>query len=151
MRPSYWRMSQICSHSVSVTQAWKSPSPLYLCRGRRRTGQIALCTHSTPQLKRKPLSPPPDLPPFVDPGAKDLPFTTWDNVAVLVDKPGKWTSNDVCSKLKFAVGRKWKKGTKSKPHKVGHAGTLDPMATGEAQVNIGCRHGCACSFTSWTA
>jgi len=38
----------------------------------------------------------------------------------LIDKPRQWTSFDVVSKIRNAVGVK----------KVGHAGTLDPMATG---------------------
>lgn len=38
----------------------------------------------------------------------------------LIDKPFKWTSFDVVNKIRNAVGVK----------KVGHAGTLDPMATG---------------------
>ncbi|EIE20650.1 putative tRNA pseudouridine synthase [Coccomyxa subellipsoidea C-169] len=44
----------------------------------------------------------------------------WANAAVLVDKPQDWTSFDVCGKLRGAL----------KVKKVGHAGTLDPMATG---------------------
>jgi tRNA pseudouridine55 synthase len=39
---------------------------------------------------------------------------------ILLDKPLNWTSFDVVSKVRNAVGVK----------KVGHAGTLDPMATG---------------------
>lgn len=39
---------------------------------------------------------------------------------ILLDKPMNWTSFDVVSKIRNAVGVK----------KVGHAGTLDPMATG---------------------
>jgi len=39
---------------------------------------------------------------------------------ILFDKPLNWTSFDVVSKIRNAVGVK----------KVGHAGTLDPMATG---------------------
>lgn len=39
---------------------------------------------------------------------------------MLLDKPLKWTSFDVVNKIRIAVGVK----------KVGHAGTLDPMATG---------------------
>jgi tRNA pseudouridine55 synthase len=39
---------------------------------------------------------------------------------ILLDKPLNWTSFDVVSKIRNAVGVK----------KVGHAGTLDPMATG---------------------
>jgi tRNA pseudouridine55 synthase len=39
---------------------------------------------------------------------------------ILIDKPLKWTSFDVTKKLKFA----------GKFKKIGHAGTLDPLATG---------------------
>ncbi len=39
---------------------------------------------------------------------------------MLVDKPKGWTSFDVCAKLRGALRVK----------KIGHAGTLDPMATG---------------------
>ena len=39
---------------------------------------------------------------------------------VLIDKPLRWTSFDVTKKLKFA----------GKFKKIGHAGTLDPLATG---------------------
>lgn len=39
---------------------------------------------------------------------------------ILIDKPLRWTSFDVTKKLKFAAKFK----------KIGHAGTLDPLATG---------------------
>ncbi|NND12928.1 MAG: tRNA pseudouridine(55) synthase TruB, partial [Acidimicrobiia bacterium] len=39
---------------------------------------------------------------------------------LLVDKPSGWTSHDVVAKIRRLSGVK----------KVGHAGTLDPMATG---------------------
>ena len=44
-----------------------------------------------------------------------------------VNKPQGWTSFDVVNKLKYKV----------KPLKVGHLGTLDPMATGVLLVTIG--------------
>lgn len=50
----------------------------------------------------------------------------WDHGAVLVDKPLHWTSFDVCNKLRARL----KKMKRVKAFKVGHAGTLDPMATG---------------------
>jgi len=46
---------------------------------------------------------------------------------IAVDKPKDWTSFDVVNKIKHMV----------KPHKVGHLGTLDPMATGVLLVTIG--------------
>jgi tRNA pseudouridine55 synthase len=45
---------------------------------------------------------------------------------LLVDKPKEWTSFDVVNKLRSSIRRKL--GVKK--IKVGHAGTLDPMATG---------------------
>jgi tRNA pseudouridine55 synthase len=46
---------------------------------------------------------------------------------LVVDKPGGITSNDVVTRVKRATGTK----------KVGHAGTLDPLATGAVVVAIG--------------
>lgn len=43
---------------------------------------------------------------------------------LLVDKPLRWTSFDVVNKLRNALKKKYGK------IKVGHAGTLDPLATG---------------------
>jgi tRNA pseudouridine55 synthase len=45
---------------------------------------------------------------------------------LLVDKPLEWTSFDVVNKLRYELKRKL--GVKK--FKVGHAGTLDPLATG---------------------
>ncbi|KAG1662131.1 hypothetical protein FOA52_012993, partial [Chlamydomonas sp. UWO 241] len=47
--------------------------------------------------------------------------------ALLIDKPIAWTSFDVCGKLRNMLKFL---GHTSKRFKVGHAGTLDPMATG---------------------
>ena len=44
-----------------------------------------------------------------------------------VNKPAGWTSQDVCSKLRHVL----------KIKKIGHTGTLDPMATGVLPVCIG--------------
>jgi tRNA pseudouridine55 synthase len=49
-----------------------------------------------------------------------------DGVIIPVDKPLGWTSADVVRKVKFVLQRK----TGNKNLKVGHAGTLDPLATG---------------------
>lgn len=46
---------------------------------------------------------------------------------VVVDKPAGWTSHDVVSKMRGLAATR----------KVGHAGTLDPMATGVLVVGIG--------------
>lgn len=49
-----------------------------------------------------------------------------DGALLLVDKPAGWTSFDVVNKIRY----KLKHRLKVKNIKVGHAGTLDPMATG---------------------
>lgn len=46
---------------------------------------------------------------------------------VVVDKPAGWTSHDIVAKLRKVYGQK----------KVGHAGTLDPDATGVLLVGLG--------------
>jgi len=56
-----------------------------------------------------------------------------DGIIIPVDKPLRWTSADVIRKLKFAACRHFGK----KNLKVGHAGTLDPLATGVLLVCIG--------------
>lgn len=54
-------------------------------------------------------------------------------IIIPVDKPYMWTSADVIRKIKFAAVRHFGK----KNLKVGHAGTLDPLATGVLIVCIG--------------
>ncbi|EFN55076.1 hypothetical protein CHLNCDRAFT_12296, partial [Chlorella variabilis] len=54
---------------------------------------------------------------------------------LLVDKPKEWTSFDVCGKLRPALAALL--GKKNREVKVGHAGTLDPMATGLLIVCVG--------------
>lgn len=46
---------------------------------------------------------------------------------IAINKPSDWTSFDVVNKIKHMV----------KPQKVGHLGTLDPMATGVLLVTVG--------------
>jgi tRNA pseudouridine55 synthase len=46
---------------------------------------------------------------------------------VVVDKPAGWTSHDVVARMRRIAGTR----------KVGHAGTLDPMATGVLVIGIG--------------
>ncbi len=52
---------------------------------------------------------------------------------LLVDKDMEWTSFDVVNKIRYAVKQK----LDVKKIKVGHAGTLDPMATGLLLLCIG--------------
>ena len=54
-------------------------------------------------------------------------MTTAPDGVVVVDKPGDWTSHDVVARMRKIAGTR----------RVGHAGTLDPMATGVLIVGIG--------------
>ena len=56
-----------------------------------------------------------------------------EGIIIPIDKPYRWTSADVIRKIKFAAIRHFGK----KNLKVGHAGTLDPLATGVLLVCIG--------------
>jgi len=49
------------------------------------------------------------------------------NGIVIIDKPTGWTSMDVCAKIRGILHEK----------RVGHGGTLDPMATGVLPVFVG--------------
>lgn len=51
---------------------------------------------------------------------------------IVVDKPYEWTSTDVVRKIKYNLRHKGYKNIK-----VGHAGTLDPLATGVLIVCVG--------------
>ncbi len=53
-------------------------------------------------------------------------FHFWDGEMLLVDKPLGWTSFDVVNSLRYFICKTYN----IKKLKVGHAGTLDPMATG---------------------
>ncbi|MFR9620734.1 MAG: tRNA pseudouridine(55) synthase TruB [Rikenellaceae bacterium] len=55
-----------------------------------------------------------------------------EGYVALIDKPLEWTSTDVVRKIKYALGRKGYRKIK-----VGHAGTLDPLASGVLLVCIG--------------
>jgi len=54
---------------------------------------------------------------------------------LLVDKPIEWTSFDVVNKIRGIIARDL--GVKPKSIKVGHSGTLDPLATGLLVLAIG--------------
>jgi tRNA pseudouridine55 synthase len=53
-------------------------------------------------------------------------MTATDSGLLIVDKPSGWTSHDVVAKIRKLAGTK----------RVGHAGTLDPMATGVLVVGV---------------
>lgn len=57
---------------------------------------------------------------------------TEEGVVAVIDKPLEWTSADVVRKIKFRLNR-----AGFRKIKVGHAGTLDPLATGILLVCIG--------------
>jgi tRNA pseudouridine55 synthase len=56
-----------------------------------------------------------------------------EGATILVDKPYGWTSFDVVNKIRWNLKRK----LGLKKIKVGHAGTLDPLATGLLVICIG--------------
>lgn len=56
-----------------------------------------------------------------------------EGIIIPIDKPYRWTSADVIRKIKYTAIRHFSK----KNLKVGHAGTLDPLATGVLLVCIG--------------
>ena len=56
-----------------------------------------------------------------------------EGIVFPIDKPYRWTSADVVRKLKWAACKHFGK----KNLKVGHAGTLDPLATGVLLVCVG--------------
>ena len=56
-----------------------------------------------------------------------------EGIIIPIDKPYRWTSADVIRKVKYTAIRHFGK----KNLKVGHAGTLDPLATGVLLVCIG--------------
>ena len=60
----------------------------------------------------------------------DMPFP--EGVVAVVDKPLTWTSSDVVRKLKYLLRK-----LGYPKIKIGHAGTLDPLATGVLLVCIG--------------
>ena len=66
---------------------------------------------------------------FISRNIEDYP----EGIIIPIDKPYRWTSADVIRKVKFAAIRHFGK----KNLKVGHAGTLDPLATGVLLVCIG--------------
>jgi tRNA pseudouridine55 synthase len=49
-----------------------------------------------------------------------------EGALILIDKPKEWTSFDVVNKIRYLIRQKFG----YKKLKVGHAGTLDPLATG---------------------
>lgn len=56
-----------------------------------------------------------------------------DGVFILIDKPWGWSSFDVVNKVKVSLKHK----LKLKKLKVGHAGTLDPLAEGLVVIGTG--------------
>lgn len=54
-------------------------------------------------------------------------------IVISLDKPYKWTSADAVRKIKFLAQKHFRK----KNIKVGHAGTLDPLATGILLICMG--------------
>lgn len=59
------------------------------------------------------------------------------NGFVLVDKPAEWTSFDVVNKLRHTIQAGGLNTSAKKRFPVGHAGTLDPLATGLLIILLG--------------
>ena len=72
-----------------------------------------------------------------DTSSHDLPFhrpeAFLEGQVMVIDKPLTWTSFDVVNKVRYAL----RGFTGAKKIKVGHAGTLDPLATGVLVVCCG--------------
>ena len=62
---------------------------------------------------------------------KEIPFVS--GAVLVVDKPLNWTSFDVVKKIRYAICKQYN----LKKIKVGHAGTLDPLASGVVIVCTG--------------
>lgn len=56
-----------------------------------------------------------------------------EGIVILLDKPYQWTSADAVRKIKFRLQNHFH----NKKIKVGHAGTLDPLATGILLICVG--------------
>jgi tRNA pseudouridine55 synthase len=91
-------------------------------------GKIAGIFFPPPQLKKMISK---NLIPNLD--AATIQRLKTDGGVFLIDKPLHWTSFDVVNKLRYLL----KKKTGDKNLKVGHAGTLDPLATGLLIVCVG--------------
>lgn len=63
----------------------------------------------------------------------ELPAELPKGFVLLIDKPLGWTSFDVVNKVRYWLGKYWN----VKRPKVGHAGTLDPLATGLLILCVG--------------
>lgn len=64
--------------------------------------------------------------------------TSDNNKVLLVDKPAGWTSFDVVAKIRNTLEKDYREKTgERKKFKVGHAGTLDPFATGLLVILLG--------------
>jgi tRNA pseudouridine55 synthase len=68
-----------------------------------------------------------ELPDWLSPDRLQQPIDWASGLAIAVDKPLRWTSFDVVNKVRYALKPLAGQGPRIK---VGHAGTLDPLATG---------------------
>ena len=66
-------------------------------------------------------------------GHQPVEFDLPTGAMILVDKPMDWTSFDVVNKIRHGI----RHHLKVKKFKVGHSGTLDPMATGLLLICVG--------------
>ncbi|MBL7829217.1 MAG: tRNA pseudouridine(55) synthase TruB [Saprospiraceae bacterium] len=72
---------------------------------------------------------------FVLKPGQSIPEPFPDGLVLLIDKPLGWTSFDIVNKVRYELAKRL--GLKPKKLKVGHAGTLDPLATGLLVLCVG--------------
>jgi len=70
---------------------------------------------------------------IIDKNSIDTTVDYKEGCIFLVDKPSGWTSFDVVNKIRFALRSLYQQ----KKFKVGHNGTLDPLATGLLMIFVG--------------
>jgi tRNA pseudouridine55 synthase len=129
------RVDATAKHSVhNASNITDPPEPNTSPHPERRIPGIPRHRHPTDQQqqrRKKAIVQPTSVPC----GALPEDLSVWDNAVLLVDKPKGWTSFDVCGKIRGGLAGLL--GRKPLKIKVGHAGTLDPMATGLLIVCVG--------------
>src|SRR5699024_2282403 len=111
--PPIWRMH--CAEPPVRTPNWRPAATVLPTPGTpTRTG-----TRRPRMTSRTPRARPPAT--VTMPGAEPA-----GDGLVVVDKPPEWTSHDVVGRMRRLAGTR----------KVGHAGTLDPMATGVLVLGV---------------
>lgn len=116
---------------VEVPQEPTAPSPMSAQKPRFVGRDQAQASAPHPSSRAPPT--------FVHKGDPLTDLGVFSNAVLLIDKEETWTSFDVCNKLKGVLKQ-------LKISKVGHAGTLDPFATGLLIICTGSATKCIESF-----